>query len=390
MIQSHDMKKQFQKSTTATTATKKPTTAEIQKSITDAFVESIQKTGTLPWQRPWKRAEGQRGYEWVSRSRNLKGYHYKGINAMILDAFAPEIPVWGTFKQWKETPFFITKGEKGTITVLWLMFWVKQEPNGKLKYINNISEFLALSKEEQQKYEKRFKLSYDKVFHIGQINAGVEPELPENASEEEIKEREKKQAEREKKFEEFRQTWAKKFENKEKPAEIEPEAPVFFHEKAEQIVKRWDVRVRNLEQDEAYYSPSIDMITMPLKEQFFKESEYYSVLFHEGCHASGHEKRLKRDGIVNRTYFGSKDYSFEELVAEIGTAFICSELNIEKDFENSAAYVKSWVSNLQSNPDWIIRASSQAASAADWVLGWLDSENTPTEIEETEAAEMEA
>lgn len=361
------MKKQFQKPT-ATTTTTKLTTEQIYEKITDSFINAINNSNTMPWQKPWRRAEG--GEKWVSRSRNLAGYTYNGINAMILDSKNLEVSVWGTFKQWKNLDFSVTKGEKGTITVLWLMFWVKTEPNGKLKYIYNISDLLALPKDEQEKYQKRFKLSYNTLFHIGQISAGSE------------------QVEKQEKFKLFCEKWVEKFKGYDKP--IEPKAPVFWHERAEQIVERWDVNFRNVPQDRAYYTPALDMITMPLKEQFPKMSEYYSVLFHEGCHASGHESRLKRDGIVNRTYFGSQDYSFEELVAEIGTAFVCSELNIEKDFDNSAAYVKNWVSKLKSNPEWIVKASKQAEKAANWVLGWLDGESVPTEIEETEAAEMEA
>ena len=119
----------------------------------------------------------------------------------------------------------------------------------------------------------------------------------------------------------------------------------------------------------ACYIPSQDTIGMPRREAFRSPEEYYSTLFHEMAHSTGAEKRLARKGVVDATRFGSHAYSFEELVAECGSAFMCGEAGIlNSTVDNSTAYIASWVKKLSSEPKWIVDASQQAAKAADLIL----------------------
>jgi antirestriction protein ArdC len=121
--------------------------------------------------------------------------------------------------------------------------------------------------------------------------------------------------------------------------------------------------------DRCFYSPSEDMIVMPNKNQFSSSDEYYSTLFHESVHSTGHNSRLKR--LVKCANFGSHEYSKEELVAEIGSAILCEENNIDisKTFNNSVAYIQSWLKALKNDKNLIISASGQAEKAVDFING---------------------
>lgn len=126
----------------------------------------------------------------------------------------------------------------------------------------------------------------------------------------------------------------------------------------------------------AYYNPSFDYIGMPVMADFKGAEEYYSTLFHELVHSTGHKDRLDREGITNPIRFGSHDYSFEELVAECGSAFLCGRAGIgNRVIDNQAAYIASWVSKLRSEPRWIVEASSKAAKAVDYIAPPQESES---------------
>ena len=127
----------------------------------------------------------------------------------------------------------------------------------------------------------------------------------------------------------------------------------------------------NRPSDRAYYSPSDDKVVVPMPEQFDDSAEYYSTAFHELTHSTLIESRCnrKQEGAVS--FFGSKSYSREELVAEIGAAMLCGnfELDTKKAFRNSIAYLQSWVSNLKNDPKAIVFAAGRAEKAARFILG---------------------
>ena len=124
-------------------------------------------------------------------------------------------------------------------------------------------------------------------------------------------------------------------------------------------------------ENKAYYSPLTDKINMPKKENFKGVPQFYSTLFHEMIHSSGHEKRLARAEIVETNFFGNHDYSKEELTAELGAAFLCAHSGIDNTLENSTAYIKSWLKVLKSkeNSKWVIEASAKAQKAVNYILG---------------------
>ena len=116
--------------------------------------------------------------------------------------------------------------------------------------------------------------------------------------------------------------------------------------------------------DRAFYVPSVDRIQMPPREAFKHRDHYYATLFHELSHWSGAEQRLNR---LTPARFGSPDYAFEELVAELSAAFISARFGIEM-VSQSAAYLNSWAAACRQHPDMFARAASLAQAAADFIL----------------------
>lgn len=120
----------------------------------------------------------------------------------------------------------------------------------------------------------------------------------------------------------------------------------------------------------AFYRPSDDFIGMPSSDLFKDAAGYWSTSLHEHVHWTGHESRLKRDGIVKFSGFGSESYAFEELVAELGAAFLCTHLDVKREglIDNHAAYVGSWITRLKSDPNAIRDASVQAGAAMRYLM----------------------
>jgi antirestriction protein ArdC len=151
-------------------------------------------------------------------------------------------------------------------------------------------------------------------------------------------------------------------------------------EQAEQIVAAMPKRpVIQPKWARAFYSPDQDFVGMPEIELFRSPEDYHSVLFHELTHSTGHESRLNRKGVTGSdglwSSFGSQAYSQEELVAEMGAAFLCGQAGIvERTIDNSAAYVNSWLARLKGDSRLVVQASAQAQRAADYILNKQHSE----------------
>jgi len=120
------------------------------------------------------------------------------------------------------------------------------------------------------------------------------------------------------------------------------------------------------DKNRAYYSPTFDFISIPPKTDFFEIDEYYATLFHEIIHSTGNSSRLNR--FTPGAYKGDENYSFEELVAELGSAFLCSMCGIDNTLQNSAAYIKGWSNIFQNDEKIIIKASTQAKNAINFLL----------------------
>ena len=237
---------------------------------------------------------------------------YSLLNQMLLK-FDGE---YATFKQWQDLGGHVRKGEKSEIVCFWKIQPVEEEQDDGTKVTKQIPL-----------------LRYYNVFHISQVE-GVEPLQADDLN------------------------------------DIEP------IEKAESVLHdywtRENITVEYKAGDRAYYSPTIDLIHLPLFEQFTDANEYYSTAFHESVHSTMKENRCNRaeDRKGKLVAFGSEDYSKEELVAEIGSASLMNIIGIEttKSFRNSAAYIQSWISVLQNDVKFIVSASSKAEKAVNYIL----------------------
>lgn len=147
------------------------------------------------------------------------------------------------------------------------------------------------------------------------------------------------------------------------PEDIPPFVP---SEEAERVAASYFDRsgcsLEHRIQDTASYSPSRDLVSMPMRDQFDNEDFYYATLFHEAAHSTGHASRLNRE---LRNGFGSENYSREELVAELTAASVMNILGLEteKTLENNAAYIQSWLKALKDDTRMLIWASSRADKA---------------------------
>lgn len=257
--------------------------------------------------------------------RNLQsGKCYRGVNIFLLAFQGYSSPYWLTRKQIFARGGKIRKGEHGTAIVFWKTFDSKTQvdKNGKPK--------------------KCWMLRYYLVWNVEQTE-GVDYPKPEKKQHNPI--------------------------------------PV-----CESVVENWEDKPSIVNGGRACYSRRDDRVTMPELGYFDMPEEYYSTLFHELAHSTGHESRLNRD--LNGG-FGSRTYSLEELVAEMGAAFLCGFCGIEcKTLENSAAYIQTWLGRLKADPKLVISAASRAQKAADMILGSsLDADSEP---EDSEVAEMAA
>ena len=235
---------------------------------------------------------------------------YSLLNQMLLKHDGE----YATYKQWSDLGGTVRKGEKSEIVVFWKIFQTEEIVNGKVE-----KKTIPL-------------LKYISVFHVSQVD-GIEPK---NIN----------------------------------PVEHKPV------EEAEKIkndyVSRENIVIKELVTDNAFYSPMMDYIQVPCKEQFKDVMEFYSTLFHEMVHSTGHRDRLGRlDCNAKLASFGSEEYSKEELIAEIGSAFLMNHIGIEtsKTFKNSAAYIQSWLKVLRNDNRFIVSASSRAEKAMKYILG---------------------
>lgn len=237
------------------------------------------------------------------------GRPYRGINTILLAGGE-----YATFKQVKESGGKVKKGEKGQIVVFWK--WIEKKERGE-------------ETDEDEKKEKIPLLRYYKVFEINSQCEGLTSKREDNAFEHD---------------------------------------PV---KEAETVVKGYDHRPSvTYYSGSAYYQPSPDRINVPPMKDFEDVNEYYSTLFHEMVHSTGHPKRLNREGITQMNTFGSEDYSKEELIAELGASMLCGVTGIENTtLDNSASYIQSWLRALKNDQTLIVKASQQAQKASDHILG---------------------
>ena len=281
--------------------------------ITERILELMEK-GTCPWKQPWSTQ--------IAPPQNFcTGRHYSGMNFFMLSFCGHKSPYFMTFRQVREHGGSVKKGSHGFPIV----YWSTTEIEGAQP-----SESAELPASNTPNIPKArlipFLRSYT-VFNAEQIEDIAFPALP-AASEREVN-------------------------------------PITS---AEDIIGGWKDAPEIVHGfPKAYYKPSDDKIYMPFMSDFARSEDYYSTRFHEMGHATGAPQRLNRS-IANR--FGSQEYSREELVAEMTSAFLCAKCGIDSAvIEAQASYIDGWRKAISEDHRLIILAAGQAQRAANYIQG---------------------
>ena len=283
---------------------------DIYQEVTDRIVGYLEK-GTAPWRNPIQRGTGD---GWP---KNLDtGKRYRGINFFLLGLTAWErgysSDFWMTFKQAKDRGGNVRKGEKSSLVTLFKMYATKDKRTGEDIEIPMLKHFNA--------------------FNVEQIDGIEIPDAPKVGDDTIL-------------FEPLRE--------------------------AERIVAGYQngPEIKHDGGHRAFYRPPSDSIHLPKHERFDSRESFYSTLFHEMAHSTGHSNRLDRGLDTELAPFGSTDYSREELVAEMGAAFLCAASGISPPtIEQSASYLQSWINVLKGDKRLVVTAASAAQKATDLIL----------------------
>lgn len=303
-------------------------TKEFRKSVADMFVKGLSEEG-LNWKQGWAT---------TGELRNaVSNRHYRGLNEFYLKLVSMvhgyKDPRWMTFNQIRDEGYHLEKGSKGAKVEYWFPF-----DTIKIKGVSFEEKERLINEGERKKEDFSLVAKYYTVFNGDNISGLPEIELPKN--------------------------------------EIEPNKVL------EQISKGMKIEIYNDGEDRAFYRPSTDDIHLPLPEVFSSDNEYNAVAFHELGHATGHESRLNRD---QSGVFGTSAYAKEELVAEITSAFMAETTGIsleDMNMENHKAYVNGWIASIEDDPEYLMKAISQAHDAADYMQQFVSEKEIEKMISE--------
>ncbi|HFB83931.1 MAG TPA: DUF1738 domain-containing protein [Thermodesulfatator sp.] len=281
---------------------------DLYREVTDRVIKALE-AGVGPWVRPW--------YSGAEHRNALSKRPYRGINILLLNLAYMErgfaLPLWLTYREAKQLGGHVRKGEKGTTVVFWKIL-------EKPEIDHEGQPILDPETGEQRKVRIPFLRHYT-VFNVEQCE-GLKLKL--------------------------------------EPTETE-EVKTNKFELAERILSlpriRWGER--------ACYNPSLDIITLPPKNRFGVPAAYYATALHETVHWTGHESRLNRQ-FGHR--FGSEAYAFEELIAEMGSAFLGAHVGIPFEQVQHPEYIASWLKVLRNDKRAIFTAAREAQKACDWLL----------------------
>ena len=272
--------------------------------ITREIVADLEH-GVAPWVRPWG------GTASALPHNAATGHSYRGINHLLLgmrccsQGFASN--GWITFRQAMKLGGKVRRGERGTSVVYYQPIDPEANDEGSVSSVGS----------------SRAVLRVFTVFNLDQVE-GLEALIP----------------------------------------DVSGDIPWEPYKAADDVIERSGADIRH-RGGAAFYSPATDRIVLPMRSAFGTADGYYATALHELSHWTGHASRLSRQ--ISGT-FGSEDYAFEELVAEISSAFLCAHCAIQGQLQHSS-YIASWIKVLNDDHRAIFRAASQAQHAADYLLG---------------------
>jgi len=277
--------------------------------VTERLLADMQ-AGVLPWARPW-RTDGTAAGGAFMPVNAATGRSYRGVNCWLL---APPkgatVNRWLTYKQAADKGGHVRKGEKGQIAVFWKPHALTVAGGPKDDGTEKAARSIPL-------------LRYFTVFHVSQCD-GLDEDIAVGPV-------------------------------------VEPMPEAARHAAADKLMALASVQHGG---DRAFYAPSVDRIVLPQMTAFKAPADYYATALHELTHWTGHSSRLARE---YGKRFGDSAYAREELVAEMGAAFLCASVGLPYQTQH-ASYLKSWCDVMRADSRAIVQASGAAQKAADYVL----------------------
>ena len=302
------------------------TTVDLYAEVTNQIIAALE-AGTTPWACPWDREHGSLMPANLTTSRR-----YRGINVLLLNLrqIAAGYPTnrWLTFQQAHSLGAHVRRGESGTRIVFFKLLERDDVPGAAPDGIT-AGRFQAANDEPSRKVIPLLR-SFT-VFNEAQVEG-----LPAHL------------------------TW---------PTAPQPEGDT--HAAAEALLSRSGAVIQH-GGNRAFYSPSLDLIQMPPVEFFVNFERYYSTALHELTHWTGHPGRCSR-ALANRQHIEA--YAFEELVAEMGSAFLSSHCGLQGQLHH-ASYIASWLQALRNDKRLVFSAASLAQKAMDFLVPELASAQT--------------
>jgi len=288
-------------------------TLDIYQAVTDRIIELLEQ-GTVPWKHPIKSSQGT-----GLMPTNLHSQReYRGINVFLLAVTAwaegYESPYWLTFKQAREKDGHVRKGEKGTLVIFWKQYNTNDKQTGEPVKIPVLRHYTVFNSEQCEGVD---------------VNTG---------------------------------------DREGDTSEVGVFEPI---EACAGIVEGYaggpGIKHRG---SRACYKPMSDTVCIAEPEKFDTPESYYSTLFHELVHSTGHRSRLDRGLDREPKPFGSVDYSKEELIAEMGAAFLAAAAGIGvQTIAQSAAYIDGWRKKLGSDKKLVLQAAGAGQRAVDLITG---------------------
>ncbi len=287
--------------------------------VTKVFIDAL-NNGAPPWRKPWSESSLTPGFP-VNAGTERR---YTGVNVTILWAAAIthgyEYDRWLSFRQAKKLGGTVRKGEKGTIAVLFKKIDVTRQSTSN-----------EAGDEDNQPFCQTYKIARAfTLFNVHQCTG-----LPNRivTGEHPVQTR--------------KHDWQS-------------------HRRADELIRCCGAKIRHTGSAATYF-PESDVICMPPKAAFDSTGGYYSTLMHELTHWTGHKNRLNRIGIVEPYPFRSAGYAREELIAEIGSAFLCADFHILGELHHES-YVLDWVNILENDHKAIFASSAAAWKARNYLL----------------------
>jgi len=296
----------------------------IYSTITERVLKQMEQ-GVIPWHKTWRAGLPK---------NTVSGKEYRGVNILVLGLADHASRYWLTYRQALQLGGHVRKGERSTPVIYW-----------KWRTPEEIAKRAAATGNEEIAPCVPF---VSAVFNLDQTE-GVPPPA-----------------------DDIQHHPEDRLKAADQMLDVMPDKPEIVHAVTANPV----------------YSPGLDRVTLPHLSQFESADDYYSVLFHELVHSSGHPRRLNRFAETEGDQ--AEKYSFEELVAEFGAAFLCGFAGIEngKTHAQQASYIEAWARVFRQDSRILVRAASAAQRAADYIRGKTAAENVSITASEAQAEEV--